>query len=68
LKNTNYKGYQRGNPQKADSSFTNNYNKLFPTVYLSYPLDSNHTVNLNVGRRIDRPAYQQMNPFLFFHQ
>lgn len=66
FENTNYKGYQRGNPQKADSSFTNNYNKLFPTVYLSYPLDSNNTVNLNVGRRIDRPAYQQMNPFLFF--
>jgi hypothetical protein len=29
-------------------------------------LDSNNTFSLNTGRRIDRPAYQQLNPFLFF--
>jgi hypothetical protein len=29
-------------------------------------LDSNHTFGANIGRRIDRPVYQQLNPFLFF--
>jgi len=66
FENTNYKGNQLGNPQRADSAFNRNYNSLFPTAYISYALDSNHTFTLNTGRRIDRPAYQELNPFLFF--
>ena len=39
---------------------------MFPTVYLLYKLDTtaNHQVGLNYGRRIDRPYYQDLNPFL----
>lgn len=66
FENTNYKGNQLGNQQREDSSFRRNYNSLFPTAYISYALDSNHTFTLNTGRRIDRPAYQELNPFLFF--
>jgi hypothetical protein len=29
-------------------------------------LHKNHTLSANFGRRIDRPAYQDLNPFLFF--
>lgn len=64
--NTSYTGNQLGNPQRADSSFTRNYHGLFPTTYLSYNADSNNTFTVSVGRRIDRPAYQQLNPFMFF--
>ena len=64
--NTNYKGHQLGNPVKNDSAFSRKYNSLFPTVYISYELDSNNTFTINTGRRIDRPAYRQLNPFLFF--
>ncbi len=66
FENTNYKGHQLGNPTKDDSSFRRDYNSLFPTVYVSYEADSNNTFTINTGRRIDRPAYQQLNPFLFF--
>lgn len=66
FENTNYKGNQLGNPLKDDSSFRRNYNSLFPTVYVSFEADSNNTFTVNTGRRIDRPAYQQLNPFLFF--
>ncbi len=66
LENTQYKGKQLGNPEKSDSSFTRSYTSLFPTAYLSYKADSNNVFTINTGRRIDRPAYQQLNPFLFF--
>jgi iron complex outermembrane recepter protein len=66
LENTNYKGHQLGNPTKDDSSFNRQYTSLFPTLYVSYQLDSNNTITVNTGRRIDRPAYRQLNPFLFF--
>ena len=64
--NTNYKGFQYGNPTKSDSSFTNSYNSLFPTFYLSYAPVKKHQFGLSFGRRIERPAYQDMNPFMFF--
>jgi outer membrane receptor protein involved in Fe transport len=63
---TTYTGNQLGNPQKADSNFTRNYGSLFPTAYITYEMDSSHTFSLNTGRRINRPAYQDLNPFLFF--
>ncbi|HEV8285356.1 MAG TPA: TonB-dependent receptor [Chitinophagaceae bacterium] len=66
FENTNYKGHQLGNPQKADSTFSKNYNSLFPTIFLSYGASKNHQFGFNAGRRIDRPAYQDLNPFLFF--
>ena len=66
FENTNYKGHQLGNPQKPDSSFSKSYNSLFPTVFVTYGASKNHQLGFNVGRRIDRPAYQDLNPFLFF--
>ncbi|HSC36277.1 MAG TPA: outer membrane beta-barrel family protein, partial [Chitinophagaceae bacterium] len=66
FENTNYKGHQLGNPQKADSAFTRTYNNLFPTVFFSYAANKNNQFGLSIGRRIDRPAYQDLNPFLFF--
>lgn len=66
FENTNYKGHQYGNPTNVDSSFTRTYNSWFPTVYLSYSADKNNQFGANYGRRIDRPGYQNLNPFLFY--
>ena len=66
LENTNAEGSQLGNITRADSSFTRNYTNLFPTVYISYQANKNNTFSINYGRRIDRPAYQDLNPFLYF--
>ena len=63
---TRSNGNQLGNPMKADSTFKRSYTGLFPTVYLQYKIDSanNHQLGLNYGRRIDRPYYQDLNPFI----
>ncbi|TDO22343.1 outer membrane beta-barrel protein [Pedobacter duraquae] len=66
LENTVSDGHQYGNAVKPDSAFRRTYTGLFPTAYLSYKLDSmsNNQIGLNYGRRIDRPYYQDLNPFL----
>jgi outer membrane receptor protein involved in Fe transport len=66
FENTNYKGHQLGNPEKDDSAFTRNYNNLFPTAAIAYKFNDDNEINFSFGRRIDRPAYQSLNPFLYF--
>jgi iron complex outermembrane receptor protein len=63
---TAYTGKQSGNPVKEDSSFSKRYGSLFPTTFISYDLNANNKFGLSIGRRIDRPSYQDLNPFLFF--
>ncbi len=67
--NTNYSGHQLGNGLTVinnDSTFSRSYVNLFPTLYVTYEANEKNTFTLNYGRRIDRPAYQDLNPFLFF--
>lgn len=67
FENTNITGNQLGNLQRPDSSFTRQYNNLFPTIFMLYRVDSvgKHQLGLSIGRRINRPDYQSMNPFTY---
>jgi len=69
VENTHATGHQFSNPAIPDSSFTKHYTHLFPSLYLSYKLDStgSNTLVLSYNERIRRPGYQQLNPFLFYH-
>ena len=62
---TNYNGEQFGNPL-SDSSFSKKYGSLFPTAFISYTANKTNQFALSFGRRIDRPAYQDLNPFMFY--
>jgi outer membrane receptor protein involved in Fe transport len=66
FENTTSNGHQLGNVQKPDSLFKRNYNGFFPTLFMQYKLDSagKQQISLNYGRRIDRPYYEDLNPFL----
>lgn len=44
-------------------NFNRNYLQVFPTLYIDYHINEQHNLNVNLGRRIDRPHYEQMNPF-----
>lgn len=63
---TRLDGRQLGNIVKPASEFTRIYNSLFPTFYWSYKLDSvgDNVINLSYGRRINRPFYKDLNPFI----
>jgi len=69
MENTQARGHQLGNPAVPDSVFNLRYTSLFPVFYTSYKLDSagSNTLTLSYGNRIRRPGYQQLNPFLFYH-
>lgn len=40
-----------------------NYFNIFPSVSLNYQLGDEQSISLGYGSRIDRPAYQDLNPF-----
>jgi hypothetical protein len=44
-------------------TFDRNYIQVFPTAFVDYKLNDDHDINISLGRRIDRPGYDQMNPF-----
>jgi hypothetical protein len=66
VENTISKGNQLGNVEVSASRFNRDYTNFFPTVYFSYKLDSiaKHQINFSYGRRIDRPFYKDLNPFI----
>lgn len=66
LENTNYEGKQFGNPMKKDSAFKNSYTSLFPTFFVGYNPTEKNQFSFSYGRRINRPDYEDLNPFLFF--
>ena len=62
---TKYKANQLGNSQQKDSAFSRNYNSFFPSASIQMEADSLNQFMFSAGRRIDRPAFQKLNPFLF---
>ncbi|MDB5196784.1 MAG: TonB-dependent receptor [Flaviaesturariibacter sp.] len=41
------------------------YINLFPSVAAQYQLSEKNSLGLNLSRRIDRPSYQDQNPFVY---
>jgi len=62
LENTISKGHQL----KNDSSFKRNYTNLFPNVGIGYNASDKNQFNLSYSRRVTRPNYENLNPFIFF--
>ncbi|MES2520747.1 MAG: outer membrane beta-barrel family protein [Bacteroidota bacterium] len=42
------------------------YTNFFPSVFLREKLSAKHQLGFSYSRRIDRPSYEDLNPFLFF--
>jgi iron complex outermembrane receptor protein len=61
---TNYSAHQYGNTAQPDSAFSRQYGGFFPSGYISYQADTINGFTLTAGRRIDRPIFQNLNPFL----
>ena len=48
-----------------DSTFKRNYTDLFPSAAITFNKNPMSQFSLTYSRRIDRPAYQDLNPFEF---
>ncbi|MBE9464422.1 outer membrane beta-barrel protein [Dyadobacter subterraneus] len=68
FENTHARGRQLGNEIVEEMTFTKNYSGLFPSIFLNYKLDDKgiNTFGIMAVRRINRPNYQLLNPFIFF--
>jgi len=42
------------------------YFNLFPSVFVNQTLNSKNEVGVSYSRRIDRPGYDDLNPFIFY--
>lgn len=62
LENTNAIGRQLTNSKNFDRHYT----QLFPTAYLQYRINEKNTLVANYGKRVQRPNYQSLNPFIRF--
>lgn len=60
LENTNAKGKQ----MTTGENFDRHYTQLFPTAYFQYKAGEKNSFGLNYGRRIRRPNYESLNPFI----
>ena len=55
-----------GNSITLNQVNKNNYNKLFPTVYITHNPNDNNSLSLSYGKRINRPNYRELNPFRWY--
>jgi len=62
VENTVAKGHQ----VKNDSSFSRNYTNLFPNAGVSFSANDKNQLSLSYSRRISRPDYDDLNPFVYF--
>ena len=59
-KSTDLKNVQLNYP---DTSYFN----LFPTAFIRYTMNDKNSFGLSYGRRINRPTYQDLNPFEYIY-
>ena len=56
----------------GDSRILNEVNeldffRLFPTLYMLWTVDESNSFAFDYGRRVDRPQYNDLNPFRYFY-
>lgn len=55
-----------GQSRTTGVTTANNYVQLFPTAYVQYKPRPDYQLTISYSRRIERPAYSTLNPFLSY--
>jgi len=58
--------HSNGNSVTDNKEVDRNYISLFPTAFVNQKISENHNIRYSYSRRVDRPNYQQLNPFVFY--
>ncbi|XMO85311.1 TonB-dependent receptor [Algibacter sp. AS12] len=53
----------KGHSVQLNETNSNNYTKLFPSLYASYSKNENNSFSISYGKRIERPRFSDLNPF-----
>ncbi len=63
MENTNLEGFS----VTQNERLTRNYVQFFPNISLKKDLDKNNTIGLSYQQSVNRPSYEQFNPFVTYH-
>ncbi len=55
-----------GNSVTLDQQVKREYTNLFPSLSISHPIGDKHSLSYSYSRRLDRPTYRNLNPFIYF--
>jgi iron complex outermembrane recepter protein len=55
-----------GNQVTTGQTFSHNFLQLFPNISVNDSLSASNQLGLSITRRIDRPTYEQLNPFSLY--
>jgi outer membrane receptor protein involved in Fe transport len=56
----------KGNSITESRIVKRDYLNFFPSVFLNQDISKNHSMGLSYSRRIDRPDYGSLNPFVYY--
>ncbi|WP_354333027.1 TonB-dependent receptor [Pedobacter sp. CG_S7] len=56
----------KGNSITEQKVVNRHYINLFPSVFINQELSKNHDMGISYSRRIDRPNYSSLNPFISY--
>lgn len=55
-----------GNSVTTGQETERKYTDLFPSLMMSQSFDADHVLSFSYSRKINRPNYQNLNPFIFY--
>jgi hypothetical protein len=64
MEHTQSRGVLTSEVQIANNDVSRDYTDFFPNVSISFNDEKAHAFSLGIGRRITRPNYQNLNPFV----
>jgi hypothetical protein len=56
----------KGNLVTSNNVVKRSYFDFFPTLFVQQTLDKNNQIGFSYGHRIDRPSYDNLNPFIYY--
>lgn len=64
MEQTNSRGILTAEVQTENDDVKRSYIDFFPSAGISYQINPTNSLNLNYSRRINRPNYENLNPFV----
>lgn len=58
--------YSKGNLITNNEIVDRSYWDFFPTLFIQQTLSKNNQIGFSYSRRIDRPSYDDLNPFIYY--
>ncbi len=58
--------FSEGISETLNQEVTRTYTNLFPSMSLSHPIAEGQSISYSYSRRLNRPNYRKLNPFVFY--